>query len=81
MRIFTPPNTHAARILRFADGDTAVLLIEGLGNWSEKYVRLIGIESYKLDGPDRSKAQAIRLRVEPSFSKTADASCARRPRT
>jgi endonuclease YncB( thermonuclease family) len=61
MRVFTPPNTHRARIIRFADADTVLLLIEGLfGSWQEKYVRLKGIESWELNGPDSDKAIAAR---------------------
>jgi len=56
-----PPHTHSARILRFADADTVVLLIEGLfGTWTTHYVRLEGIESFELDGPDAAKAKAFR---------------------
>src|SRR5580700_513557 len=55
------PGTHVARIMRFADADTAVVLIKGdFGVWVERYLRLKGIESYELDGPDRAKAQGIR---------------------
>ena len=61
MKVLYPPNTHNARILRFADGDTVVLLIQGLfGVWTTHTLRLLGIESYELDGPDRAKAQGIR---------------------
>jgi endonuclease YncB( thermonuclease family) len=61
MQIDRPKGTHRARIVRFADADTAVLLIEGQwGIWVEKYVRLIGIESFELDGAHAETARGIR---------------------
>lgn len=63
-KFYHPPNTHRARIMRVADGDTVLVLIEGLwGTWSEKYVRLAGIESYELDGPDAAKVKAVKVEL------------------
>ena len=64
-KFLRPPNTYGARILRFADGDTVLLLIRvRFGLWAEKYVRLVGIESYELDGPDKARAVAIRNELD-----------------
>lgn len=61
MRTHTPPHTHQARILRFADADTVVVLIEGMwGIWSERYLRLLNIEAHELDGPQAETAKAHR---------------------
>ena len=56
-----PPGTHTARILRFADADTVVVLVKlNLGVHVEKYLRLSGIESHELNGPQRGQALLIR---------------------
>ena len=69
MQLVRPPNTHTARILRFADGDTVVLLVKAtFGIHVEKYVRLEGIESFELNGPDRARAESARATLDTAFA-------------
>ena len=59
-----PKHTHTARIMRWADGDTVVMLIDlDFGVWVEKYLRLEGIESFEPTGPHADKAKQIRLEL------------------
>lgn len=54
-------HTHQGRILRWADGDTVIVLVRGtFGCWAETYLRLEGIESWELTGPHREKAVLAR---------------------
>lgn len=68
MKIQRPRGTHDTRILRFADGDTVVCLIRlEMGVWVEKYVRLEGLESWELGGPDDAKAVAAREALDREY--------------
>jgi len=65
------PNTYQAFILRFCDGDTLIVLLQArFGCWSEKRLRLAGIESYELDGDRRKDAEAIRDRLDRELADT-----------
>lgn len=69
MQLKRPPNTYSARIVRFADADTPVVLIEGSFNvWTQHYLRLIGIEAHELDGPHGDDARAIRDQLNQLLS-------------
>lgn len=62
MPTFTrPKNTRPARIIRWRDGDTLVVLIPlGFGCYIEQSLRLEGIESWEPSGPTKPKAIAVR---------------------
>jgi hypothetical protein len=65
MRAHLGKDRFPARIVRFADGDTVIVLIElGWGSWVEKYVRLVNLDSWELDSSDIDKARECRLRLD-----------------
>lgn len=69
MRTFAGKGALQGQLRRFADGDTVFCLIELLwGVWTEKYVRLPGVESWELDGPDRAKAVHARDQLNQLYA-------------
>lgn len=64
----TTPATYPAHIVHFPDGDTVVMLIElGFGVKIEKPVRLQGIDSWEVSGPDEALALNARRILNDTF--------------
>lgn len=62
------PNLLDGRIVRWADGDTAIVLLRlGWGVWVEKYLRIEGIDSWELDGHDAARAQEVRATLDTLY--------------
>src|SRR5258706_463825 len=71
MRAHLGKDRFPARIVRFADADTVIILIElGWGSWVEKYVRLVNLDSWELDSADKAKARAARDQLDEQFGWT-----------
>ena len=57
MKIHRGKEGMNARIIRFADGDTCIVMVcVGFGIWVEKYLRLEGIESWELNSSEDARA-------------------------
>jgi hypothetical protein len=63
------PKSFPARIVRFADADTVILLIDlGFGVRIERPVRLTAIESWELDSPDGARALLARDQLNQRYA-------------
>lgn len=69
MRAHNGQDRYSGRIVRFADGDTVIVIIElGWGAWREFYVRLVNLDSWELDDDGRDSAIAARDLLDKEFS-------------
>ena len=58
----------AAKLVRFRDADTPIVDIDlGFGVMFRTPVRLVGLESWELDGPDRARALSARVTLDKMF--------------
>lgn len=65
------PGHFPGMIVRFADGDTAIVLIKtGWGVWLEKHTRILGVDSWELGSEHDAKAQDVRRECDRLWSWT-----------